>query len=189
MTNENKQTSSREISNPFPSEFELLDIVDHNNEVIGQSNRKDIHNRGLRHRSAHLLIFNTSGDLFLQKRSKHKDDFPNCWDSSAAGHVDAGESYEQCIVREAREELGITLEKMPEKQFLLEASKDNGMEFCQVFTTVHNGPFQLDPYEVDTGEWFSPPRISQWLMTGSAGMTPSIQVMINKLRSLQNKDS
>lgn len=94
---------------------EQLDIVDQHNQIIGRAKRQDIHAQGLRHRSAHVLIYNTDGKLFLQKRSKHKDDFPNYWDSSTAGHVDAGESYDECIVREVKEELGVELSNLPKK--------------------------------------------------------------------------
>ncbi len=168
---------------------ELLDIVDHNNKVIGQARRQDIHALGLRHRSAHVLIYNQQGDLFLQKRSKHKDDFPGYWDSSAAGHVDAGESYDQCIVRETKEELGVELTPPPIMQFLLTARPENGMEFCQVYTATHNGPFELDHDEVETGDWFSPEQITNWLASGGEGMTPSIKIMILKLKLNFKNDS
>ena len=163
------------------SQDEYLDVVDENNQVIAQVQRHKVHQQNLRHRSAHILIYNQVGSLFLQKRSQLKDDFPGYWDSSAAGHVDAGETYLQCIIRETQEELGIVLGSTPEACFLLPASEENGMEFCQVFKTIHNGPFQLDQEEIETGAWFTQEEISDWIKTGGKGLTPSIQVMINKL--------
>ena len=59
------------------------------------------------HRAVHILVFNQRGELFLQKRSMSKDNDPGMWDSSAAGHVDSGESYLDCATREIEEELGV----------------------------------------------------------------------------------
>ena len=78
--------------------------------VIGAAPRAEVHGNNLRHRAVHLFIFNRAGELLLQKRSRWKDRHPNLWDSSAAGHVGAGEEYDETAVRELREELGITAE-------------------------------------------------------------------------------
>ncbi len=159
---------------------EWLDVVDENNQIIGQRKRGDIHDKGLRHRAVHILIYNQQGDLFLQKRSENKDEYPGFWDSSAAGHVDAGESYDECIIREVEEELGIVLEEIPEKLFLLKASPDTGMEFCQVYKTIHEGSFDLNEEEIEEGRWFSEIEIEKWLKMGGAGLTTSIKIMILK---------
>jgi len=86
---------------------ELLDVVDENDNVVAVKTRGEIHARGLMHRAVHILLFNSSGELFLQKRSLAKDEQPGKWDSSAAGHVDSGEDYADCARREIGEELGI----------------------------------------------------------------------------------
>jgi isopentenyldiphosphate isomerase len=62
---------------------------------------------GVMHRAVHILVFDESGRLFLQKRSLHKDLNPGLWDTSAADHVDAHEDYASGAARELREELGI----------------------------------------------------------------------------------
>ena len=70
---------------------EIFDIVNERDEVIGRAPRAEVHARGLLHRAAHMLVFNSRGEVFLQKRSLRKDRQPGVWDSSASGHVDAGE--------------------------------------------------------------------------------------------------
>lgn len=61
------------------------------------------------------------------------------------------------------------------------------MEFCQVYTATHNDPFELDPYEVETGDWFTAEQITNWLVSGGEDMTPSIKVMTAKIKhNLQN---
>ena len=67
--------------------------------MIGREPRSVVHARGLRHRAVHVLVFNSAGELFLQKRSMTKDNDPGLWDSSCSGHVDAGETYDEAAVR------------------------------------------------------------------------------------------
>ena len=72
---------------------ELLMVVDENDQPLEPMDRATIHRNNLLHRAVHILLVNHRGELLLQKRSYRKDRFPRRWDSSAAGHVDADESY------------------------------------------------------------------------------------------------
>ena len=94
---------------------EIFDVVNERDEVIGRAPRSEVHARGLRHRATHVLVFNPRGEVFLQKRSIMKDRQPGMWDSSASGHLNSGEGYDACAVREVREELGVTLAHPPER--------------------------------------------------------------------------
>ena len=87
---------------------EIFDIVNERDEVIGQAPRKQVHATGLWHRAVHVLVFNARGEVFLQKRSMLKDTARGKWDSSSSGHLDTGEDYDICAVREVREEVGVT---------------------------------------------------------------------------------
>lgn len=139
---------------------ELLSVVDENDCIIGACARHIIHATGLRHRAVHILVFNDMGQLFLQKRSMKKDLNGGLWDTSAAGHVDAGEDYGISAVREIEEELGIT-ESVLEPMFKLPATAAIGMEFIWVYRCIHNGPFVLAADEIDEGDWFSVAEISE----------------------------
>ncbi len=142
---------------------ELFDVVDENDEVIGQRTRREVHQLGLRHRAVHLLVFNAHGRLFLQKRSQTKDCFPGTWDSSASGHLAPGESYDQGVIREAQEELGLVLSRTPSRLFKLAACPETGQEFVWVYRGQAGGPFQLHPEEIERGDWFSPSHITAWV--------------------------
>ncbi len=87
---------------------EILDVVDSEDLIIGKASRVQVHNNGLMHRSVHVLVFNSTGSLFLQKRSMIKGESPGLWDSSAAGHVESGEDYLNCAKRELEEELSLS---------------------------------------------------------------------------------
>lgn len=142
---------------------EIFDVVNERDEVIGQRTRGEVHRTGLRHRAVHVLVFNSRGELFLQKRSMSKDTFPGAWDSSCSGHLDTGEDYDACAVRELREELGWQTERAPERLFRIEACEGTGQEFVWVYRLVAEGPFTLHPEEIETGGWFAPEKVTRWM--------------------------
>ena len=133
---------------------EVFDLVDSEDNVIGMATRKEVHSQKLFHRAVHVLLFNQAGQVFLQKRSPHKDTAPNCWDSSASGHVDSGETYYATAIRECQEELGVEIEQL-EKLTKLHPDQQNGWEFVEVFLGQHEGPFDLNPAEITEGKWCS----------------------------------
>lgn len=100
---------------------EVFDLVDERNKLIGKTaTRKECHtNPNLIHRDIHILVVNSNDQILLKKRSPNKDLYPNCWETSASGHVDSGETYEQSAYRELKEELDIK-----EKDVTLQAIAD-----------------------------------------------------------------
>ncbi len=136
---------------------EIFDVVNDRDEVIGQKPRSEIHRLKLKHRAVHVLVFNSRGELFLQKRSMKKDCFPGAWDSSASGHLDSGESYDACAVREVREEIGLVLAAAPERLFKVAACAETGQEFVRVYHCGAEGPFALGR-KCSGAAWSSPSR-------------------------------
>ena len=152
------------------SASEMFDVVDEEDRVLGPKPRETVHVNNLRHRAVHILITNTAGELFLQKRSLWKDRNPALWDSSTAGHVDAGETYEQAAHRELEEEIGITCDLTPIGR--LPCSEDTGWEFIHVFHGRHEGPFRLAPLELETGAFFPVAQIRRWLERSPGDFSP-----------------
>lgn len=142
---------------------EIFDIVNERDEVVGQKPRSEVHRLGLQHRAVHILVFNSRAELFLQKRSMQKDCFPGAWDSSAAGHLDCGETYDDCAVRELREELGLTVAEPLGRLFKLAACAATGQEHVWVYRCEAEGPFALHPDEIEGGGWFSSEAIQRWI--------------------------
>ena len=140
---------------------ELLATVDRNDQPLNPIDRATIHRDNLLHRAVHIFILNRHGELLLQKRSYRKDKFPRRWDSSAAGHVNAGESYRDCAMRELKEELGVTaaladLARIP-------ASEVTGHEFIEIYAGIHDGPFSWNQHEIETGGFFELDMIDVWI--------------------------
>jgi len=142
---------------------EIFDVVNERDEVIGQQPRGTVHRLGLLHRAVHVLVFNAEGQVFLQKRSMSKDRQPGLWDSSASGHVDAGEDYDACALRELREEIGLQLGRTPQRLFKLAASVETDQEHVWVYRCEAEGPFRLDPREIERGGWFAPSEVTRWM--------------------------
>ena len=142
---------------------EIFDVVNERDEVVGQAPRSEVHRRKLWHRAVHVLVFNARGEIFLQKRSMLKDTAAGLWDSSASGHVDSGENYDACAVRELREEIGLELKRPPERILRLEACAETGNEFVWVYRCASEGPFTLHPQEIERGEWFKPEFVTKWV--------------------------
>lgn len=91
------------------SDNEILDSVDRDGNVIGQHTRKEFHsNPQLIHQVAHAWILNENGQVLMQQRSLTKDSAPGKWDMSCGGHISSGDDAEATIIRELKEELGIT---------------------------------------------------------------------------------
>ena len=161
---------------------EYFDVVDENDVVVGQRTRRDVHALGLRHRAVHVLVFNSKGDLFLQKRSMRKDCFPGTWDSSASGHLAPGEDYDQCAIRETREELGLSLCQPPAPLFKVSACPRTGQEFVWVYRCQAEGPFVLQPEEIECGGWFARARIDAWTAEKPAEFASGFLLIWERLR-------
>ena len=87
---------------------EEVDILDEDGNPTGEVKLKsEAHAKGLWHKAVHVWIYTSKGKILLQKRAKQKTYLPGLLDVSAAGHVSAGQSFEEAAVREIEEELGV----------------------------------------------------------------------------------
>ena len=163
---------------------ELFDVVDAQDRVTGQQPRRVVHARGLRHRAVHLLVVNRAGRVFLHKRSMAKDLFPGAWDSSAAGHVGAGEDYDGTAARELEEELGCRPEHPPKRLFKIEAREETGQEFVWVYRVEADGPFTLQAEEIERGDWFAPADIERWINERPQELAPAFLYLWPKAKGM-----
>jgi isopentenyldiphosphate isomerase len=165
---------------------EIFDVVNEHDEVIGLAPRREVHARGLLHRATHVLVFNSRGQIFLQKRSMRKDRQPGVWDSSASGHVDSGEDYDTCAVRELREELGWRIAKPPERLFKLNACTETDQEFVWVYHCQSEGPFELNAGEIERGNWFGPEEVTLWINERPQDFASALRLIWRK-RGVQSR--
>lgn len=150
--------------------MELLDIVDENGIPTGETvDRTAAHTNSVRHRTTHIWIARKSGErwqVLLQKRAMTKDSFPGRYDTSSAGHIQAGDEPLDSAIRELKEELGITAfpEQLKfagtfriqyEKEFHNKMFRDNEIAFVYVFLEkVDIDKIVVQEEELECVEWF-----------------------------------
>lgn len=142
-------------------EDELLDIVNEADQVIGQAGRRKTYTGKLIYRAAWVVVEDEKGRILLQLRTKKKETFPDYWDISAAGHVDAGEDYLVAAKRELKEELGITANQLIEighDRFQANDGKNKLDRFCKIYKIMvtSDTSFHLQDSEVAKVQWLAP---------------------------------
>ena len=151
----------------------LLPEVDEQGNITGTMTRAEAHS-GTKHLHpvVHLHVFNSKGDLYLQKRPDWKDIQPGKWDTAVGGHIDLGESVEQALHREVKEEIGIT-DYTPEhlKHYVFESDKEKELVF--VFRTVYDKPINPDKEELADGRFWSQQEIRDNI--GKGIFTPNFE--------------
>lgn len=152
---------------------EYFPLVNEEGKTIGKATRKECHSGSkMLHPVVHLHIFNDNGDLYLQKRSMRKDIQPGKWDTAVGGHIDYGESVEEALRREVREELGVTdFSPIKITSYIFESAIEK--ELVNTFRTVYNGPFNPDTEELDGGRFWAIDEILESI--GKGIFTPNFE--------------
>ncbi len=152
---------------------EIFPLVDEEGRVVGRATRGECHSGSLLlHPVVHLHVFNSRGEVYLQKRPEWKDIQPGKWDTAVGGHIDYGESPEEALKREVREELGLE-DFVPERvgKYVFECCRER--ELVYVHKTVYDGPVQPSAEELDGGRFWSMQEIRQAM--GHEIFTPNFE--------------
>jgi len=170
------------VSNSTPAE-EWVDIVKEDGKIIGRAPRSKVHgNPELLHPVVHLHVFNKKGELFLQKRSQNKGEYPGLWDTAVGGHISSGETLEQALIREAKEEIGITIANIqPIAKYVIR--NDWESELVHTFYMQYDGPFTIDKEEIESARFWSVFEIKKMLHSGI--FTPNLKQDIKILKKLK----
>ena len=152
---------------------EIFPIVDEEGTVLGRATRGECHNGSkLLHPVVHLHVFNTQGDVYLQKRPEWKDIQPGKWDTAVGGHIDYGETPEEALRREVSEELGMT-DYTPEfiSKYVFESQREK--ELVYVHRTTYDGAIQPSRNELDGGRFWTMDEIRKAI--GKNILTPNFE--------------
>lgn len=161
------------------NQTEMLPIVDEDGNITNAATRGECHNGSkLLHPVVHLHVFNSKGELYLQKRPEWKDIQPGKWDTAVGGHIDLGESVEMALQREVKEELGISDFK-PEllTSYVFESEREKELVF--VHQTVYDGPIHPSN-ELDGGRFWSITEICEKM--GSGLFTPNFESEFKRMK-------
>lgn len=152
---------------------EMFPQVTEEGEIIGAITRGEAHGGSkILHPVVHLHVFNSQGDIYLQKRPEWKDIQPGKWDTATGGHIDLGENVEMALKREVREELGITdFEFETLGHYVFESDRER--ELVYVHRTTYDQPITPSSTELSGGRFFSPQEIADNI--GKGLFTPNFE--------------
>lgn len=152
---------------------EIFPIVDEEGRVVGSATRGECHSGSkLLHPVVHLHVFNAKGDIYLQRRPEWKDIQPGKWDTAVGGHIDFGETPEQALQREVREELGI-MDFLPDfiGKYVFESKREK--ELVYVHRTCYDGDIRPSAEELDGGRFWTMEEIREAM--GKGILTPNFE--------------
>lgn len=160
---------------------ELLQLVDRQGNPVGAAPRKECHgNPALIQAVVHLYVFDSGGRLYVQKRAATKDTFPGRWDTSVGGHMSPGETPEQALRREAREELGIEVrDPVPLGSYLFDSETET--EYVRAFRLEVSGNISPNPEEIEEGGFFSLQEIERRMRDNPEAFTPHFRTAFRRL--------
>jgi isopentenyl-diphosphate delta-isomerase len=155
---------------------EIFDVCDEQDRVIGTAPRSRVHAEWLLHRAVHVFVFNSRGQLLLQRRSATKDESPLKLTSSASGHLGTGESYETAAVREMQEEIGL---KGP-LEFLIKlpASQETANEHTVLYRMISDDQPTPDPAEILRMEVVTLPEAQRMLEKDPDDFSSPLRVLL-----------
>lgn len=152
---------------------EQFPIVDEDGNILGAVSRGQAHDGSkILHPVVHLHVFNSRGELYLQHRPAWKDIQPDKWDTAVGGHVDLGENVHQALVREVREELGIT-DFTPESlgHYVFESKREK--ELVYVHRCTYDGDIRPNKDELSGGRFWTKEEIASNI--GKGIFTPNFE--------------
>lgn len=142
-----------------------ITFVDKDDNVIGSGTRKEALERGIIHRIVRVFLFNSKGELLIQKRSSNVPS-PDKWDQSVGGHVDEGEDYLEAAQRELEEELGVKDIPLKEiNKFYSEGTIKTvrNKRFNMLYSALYDGEINFNKDEVSEIKWIGLEDLGEWM--------------------------
>lgn len=132
--------------------MEEVVLVDAHDREIGTMEKLEAHRKGLLHRAFSVIIFNSKGELLLQKRGEDKYHSGGLWTNTCCSHPRPSESLQNATKRRLMEEMGIDLQPEFLYKFIYKTALDKQLiehELDHVFTGFYDGVPNINKNEVD----------------------------------------
>lgn len=171
---------------PAPGSAALIDAVNDANEPVGLVPRGEVFRLGANFRTVHVLVFNSDGELLLQRLAATRERHPLKWGSSVAGYLHAGEDYHAAAVRRLREELALETALQP---IGVSAMADAEVtKFIGVFTTVADSPQVNEPDHIADVQFWALDDLDRTMRTSENQFTDSLRHVLSHWRRHREGD-
>ena len=170
------------------SQYPPLQVFNQADQPVGEASLREIYDKGLWHRVVIIAVYDPTGNLLLQRRGAKVATNPNCWDISAAGHVDAAEDYYEAAKRELGEELGIKNVELSEIAHYQSKAIIDGYKLkrlLKIFKVVvpADTTFVIDHEEVTEVRWISPDELKRSLAAQPKEFSDNFGEILSKLQA------
>ena len=159
-------------------------LVTPDDQPIGAEEKLKAHLEGKLHRAFSVFIFNSQGEMLLQRRALHKYHSPGLWSNACCSHPRPGEDSEAAAHRRMKEEMGFDCHIERAFQFTYKAEFDNGLtenELDHVFIGEYNGVVQPDPEEVAEYRWIDADSLKKDMQENPEQYTYWFRVVLDKV--------
>lgn len=126
-------------------------LVDEQDNPVGTAGKLEAHEKGLLHRAFSVFLFNSKGEMLLQRRALEKYHSGGLWSNACCSHPAPGENVSDAAIRRLSEELGLVAPVKKAFHFVYRANFENGLteyEFDHVFTGTYDGIIKPEKTEV-----------------------------------------
>lgn len=161
-------------------------LVDQHDNAIGYMDKLEAHQKGLTHRAFSIFIFNSNGEMLLQRRAFNKYHSAGLWSNSCCSHPHPGEDIKDAAARRLNEELGFKTPLVKIFDFIYQVSFENGLvenEFDHVFVGHYDGDIKLNSEEVDDCVFRSMDQIRLELKNKSGNYTEWFKISFPKIET------
>lgn len=166
---------------------EKLIIVDENDNQISTGEKLKIHQQGILHRCFSIFVFNSEGNLLLQKRSRSKYHSGGLWTNTCCSHPRDGEDIKIAVHRRLKEEMGFDCNLKELFSFIYKAELDNNLtehEYDHVFSGFYDGEIVANPEEVEDFKWIKPELLLKEINIGPKHFTVWLPIALKKIIEL-----
>ncbi len=170
--------------------MEEIILVDEKDNPVGTGDKMEVHMSGKLHRAFSIFIFNSKGELMLQKRAASKYHCGGLWTNTCCSHPRAGESLDEAIHRRLKEEMGFDCAMQETFSFIYKAELDHSLvefEFDHVFLGRYDGNPSINPEEADGWKWIGLDEVKEDILKNPEAYTPWFKIALSRITSEQIK--
>jgi len=164
--------------------MEQIILVDENDNEIGFGRKIEVHEEGKLHRAFSIFVFNSKGEMLIQKRAKEKYHSGGLWTNTVCSHPRKGEGLGNAVHRRLFEEMGFDCELKRVFSFIYKNEFENGLienEFDHVFIGKYNGNFEVNREEVEAWKWISVEELKEDIVKNPKDYSCWFKILVSKL--------